>query len=146
MVGQARARQVPSERRTVTDAEGSSGHTQSQPAQHPSMGQKGQAPSRQNLPSPALRSCRDRPLCFGGEVKTTAQSASSNFFDRNIEERVEIIEGILREGDIAVLAGSYGEGKSPVIADLTIHLISGRDWCGRRVTQRPIVEIGRAHV
>jgi hypothetical protein len=65
--------------------------------------------------------------------------APSNFFDRNAEERVEIIEGILREGDIAVLAGNYGKGKSPAIADLTIHLINGREWCGRKVSKRPIV-------
>jgi len=64
-----------------------------------------------------------------------------NFFDRDTEERVEIIEGILREGDIAVLAGNYGKGKSPSIADLTIHLINGREWCGRKVSQRPIVAI-----
>lgn len=65
----------------------------------------------------------------------------SNFFDRDTEERVEIIEGILREGDIAVLAGNYGCGKSPVFADLTVHFINGREWCGRKVSQRPIVAI-----
>lgn len=61
------------------------------------------------------------------------------FFDRNTEERVEIIEGILREGDIGILAGNYGKGKSPTIADLTVHLINGRDWCGRKVPLRPVI-------
>jgi hypothetical protein len=70
---------------------------------------------------------------------TPEPGSASNFFDRNSEERVEILEGLIREGDIAVLAGNYGKGKSPVIADLTIHLINGRDWCGRKVSQRPIV-------
>jgi hypothetical protein len=65
--------------------------------------------------------------------------ASSDFFERNSEERVEIVEGVIREGDIVVLAGNYGKGKSPVIADLTVHLINGMDWCGRKVSRRPVI-------
>lgn len=63
----------------------------------------------------------------------------SSFFDRNTEERPEIVEGLIREGDIAVLAGNYGKGKSPMIADLTVHLVRGQEWCGRRIAERPVV-------
>jgi hypothetical protein len=66
-------------------------------------------------------------------------SEPSGFFDRNIEERPEIVKGLIREGDIAVLAGNYGKGKSPLIADLTVHLVNGLEWCGQKVTQRPVV-------
>ena len=63
----------------------------------------------------------------------------SSFFDRNTEERPEIVEGLIREGDIAVLAGNYGKGKSPMIADLTVHLVRGLEWCGRKLVKRPVV-------
>lgn len=73
------------------------------------------------------------------KVIAPEQFAESNFFDRNTEDRVEVIEGILREGDIGILAGNYGKGKSPAIADLTVHLINGLDWCGRKVSQGPVI-------
>jgi hypothetical protein len=47
------------------------------------------------------------------------------FFERNDEERKEIIEGILREGQLAAFAGAFGMGKSPVLADLAVHFIYG---------------------
>ena len=61
------------------------------------------------------------------------------FFERNIEQGTEIIEGLLREGQLAVLGGAFGVGKSPLIADLTIHLLNGIPWCGREVQQRPVI-------
>jgi hypothetical protein len=63
----------------------------------------------------------------------------AGFFDRNIEERPEIVGGLIREGDIAILAGNFGEGKSPLIANLTVHLLNGLEWCGRQVAKRPVV-------
>ncbi len=64
-----------------------------------------------------------------------------SFFDRNTEERPEIVQGLIREGDFVVFAGNYGMGKSPTLADLTVHLIHGLTWCGRKVAQRPVVVI-----
>ena len=72
---------------------------------------------------------------------SSSKPGALTFFERNAEERVEVIEGLLREGDIAVLAGNYGKGKSPLIADLTMHLINGRDWAGRKVSRRPVVAL-----
>ena len=55
------------------------------------------------------------------------------FFERNTEQREEIIEGLIREGQLVPLAGTFGIGKSPLIADLTVHVLNGVDWCGRQV-------------
>jgi hypothetical protein len=65
--------------------------------------------------------------------------SEEGFFDRNIEERPEIVGGLIREGDIAALAGNFGMGKSPLLADLAVHLIHGLGWCGRKAAKRPVV-------
>jgi hypothetical protein len=61
------------------------------------------------------------------------------FFERNREERTEIIDGLLREGQLAAFAGAFGMGKTPVLADLTVRLCHGIDWCGRTVIKRPVI-------
>jgi AAA domain len=33
----------------------------------------------------------------------------------------------------------YGVGKSPLIADLVLHITNGLDWCGRKVEKRPVI-------
>jgi hypothetical protein len=71
----------------------------------------------------------------------TEERSGSAFFDRYCEERPEIVEGLLREGDLAAFAGSFGMGKTPVLADLALHLVNGLNWCGRRVAQRPVILI-----
>jgi RecA-family ATPase len=70
---------------------------------------------------------------------TPDSSGVSNFFLRNSEERTEIIEGLLREGDLGAFAGAFGMGKTPTIADLTVRLGYGLDWCGRRLERRPVI-------
>jgi hypothetical protein len=72
----------------------------------------------------------------GSEVEV-----ESDFFTRNTEERAEIIEGLLREGQLAAFAGPFGMGKSPMIADLTVHLVHGVEWCGRKVERRPVIVV-----
>lgn len=67
--------------------------------------------------------------------------ATPSFFERNTEERSEIIEGLLREGQLAAFAGAFGMGKSPVIADLTVRLINGLEWCGRKLQRRPCIVV-----
>jgi len=66
-------------------------------------------------------------------------SASPDFFERNVEPRREIIEGLLREGQIMAIGSPYGVGKSPLLQDLTVCRIGGIPWCGRRVEQGPVI-------
>jgi hypothetical protein len=75
-------------------------------------------------------------VSYGSEVEV-----ESDFFTRNTEERAEIIEGLVREGQLAAFAGPFGMGKSPMIADLTVHLVHGLEWCGRKVEQRPVIAV-----
>jgi len=64
-----------------------------------------------------------------------------SFFDRNTEQRPEIIEGLIREGQLAVLGGPFGVGKSPALAHLTVSVLNGIPWCGRKVKKRPVAVI-----
>jgi hypothetical protein len=66
---------------------------------------------------------------------------AADFFERNRQDKIELIEGLLREGQLATFAGSFGMGKSPVIADLTVRFVNGLEWCGRRVERRPVIAI-----
>jgi AAA domain len=84
------------------------------------------------------------PSLDGVEVSDaprTVSPGSPGFFERNTEERTEVIEGLLREGQLAAFAGPFGMGKSPVLLDLTVRFINGLAWCGRKVEQRPVVAI-----
>ena len=79
-------------------------------------------------------------LVLDGEDKKIAKSeAKKGFFERNIEPREEIMEGLFREGQLIVVAGRFGIGKSPLVSDLIMHTLSGREWCGRAVRQRPVI-------
>jgi AAA domain-containing protein len=72
-------------------------------------------------------------------TKAGSTSPSPTFFERNIRQRKEIIEGLLREQQLCILAGPYGTGKSPLLADLVMHILYGIPWCGRKVQRRPII-------
>ena len=62
-----------------------------------------------------------------------------DFYERNSELRIEIIEGIAREKQIITLAGAYGIGKSPIMCDLTVAMVHGIPWCGRKISARPVI-------
>ncbi len=62
-----------------------------------------------------------------------------DFFSRNTQPGPEIIEGLIREGQICTLGGTYGVGKSPLLADITVHTLSGTAWCGREIQRRPVI-------
>ncbi len=49
------------------------------------------------------------------EVPHACALDNSNFFTRNVEPRPEVIAGLIREGQLGVLAGTYGVGKSPCL-------------------------------
>lgn len=51
----------------------------------------------------------------------------------------EIVDGVLREGQIAVLCGYYGTGKSPLVSNLAFCIRNGLEWLGRRVSARDVV-------
>jgi hypothetical protein len=79
------------------------------------------------------------PQTGANNILDTSEEAISGFFDRNIEPRAEIIEGLIREAQIVAFAGPFCVGKSPFLADLTIHILNGTAWCGREVQKRPVV-------
>src|ERR1700676_5469975 len=62
-----------------------------------------------------------------------------SYFERHRKPQPDIVEGLIGESKITVLGGDYGVGKSPLIADLVLHITNGLDWCGRRVEKRPVI-------
>jgi RecA-family ATPase len=70
------------------------------------------------------------------EVQTTT---GGGYFERNNRQRSEIIEGLVREQQLVAFAGPFGVGKSPILADIAMHILSGSPWCGRRVERRPVI-------
>jgi RecA-family ATPase len=68
-----------------------------------------------------------------------ATAEETDFFGRDDRPRPEIVEGLIREGQLVAFAGPYGMGKSPILTDLTVHVIRGITWCGRQVSKRPVI-------
>ena len=66
-------------------------------------------------------------------------TTGTGFFERNTEQRREIIEGLIREQQLVTFAGPFGVGKSPLLADLAMHILSGQSWCSRAVERRPVI-------
>lgn len=93
-----------------------------------------QYPVHSNLPA-KLMNVVSSVLGLGSDVISVARS----YYARNRKQQPDIVEGLLAESKITVLGGDYGIGKSPLIADLVLHITSGIDWCGRRVEKRPVI-------
>ena|SRR5215469_16502041 len=68
-----------------------------------------------------------------------ATAEETGFFAGDDEPRPEIVEGLIREGQLVTFAGPYGMGKSPIFADLAVHVIRRVPWCGRKVSQRSVI-------
>jgi AAA domain len=66
-------------------------------------------------------------------------ASADSYFARNREPQPDIVEGLIGESKITVLGGDYGVGKSPLIADLVLHITNGLEWCGRNVEKRPVI-------
>lgn len=62
-----------------------------------------------------------------------------SYFEENVPRRPEIVSGLFREGQIITFAGSFNVGKTPLLADLAVHVASGKSWCGHAVAQRPVI-------
>jgi len=67
--------------------------------------------------------------------------AERDYFSRPIARRPEIIEGILREGQIGIIAGPFNVGKTPLLTQIQVCVATGTNFCGRKVDRRPIVAI-----
>jgi hypothetical protein len=68
-----------------------------------------------------------------------SETSLANFYALGNMPRPEIIEGLLREEQIVALAGPYAAGKSPLLADFTVHSVHGIPWCSRVISQRPVI-------
>ena len=66
------------------------------------------------------------------------QANSGGFFERNTDQRREIIEGLIREQQLVAFAGPYGIGKSPTLADIAMQRVqrSGGEFRLRRLCLR----------
>ena len=65
--------------------------------------------------------------------------SEQHYFDRHCAQREEVIEGMIREGQICLLAGGFGIGKTPLIAQLIMCALNGLPFCGRQVQKRPVI-------
>ncbi len=77
--------------------------------------------------------------------RTRDTSAPALEFDTDItiDTRVDdIVKGLLRPGDHAVLYGPPAVGKTFVALDLGYHVAHGKDWHGHRVRQAPVLYVG----
>ena len=72
-------------------------------------------------------------------LPTLPVAPANSFFERNTEQRREIIGGLIREQQLVAFAGPFGIGKSPTLADIVMHVLSGSPWCGRAVEHRPVI-------
>lgn len=84
-----------------------------------------------------MSECERGTLTLEGNASERATQES--FFDGDDRPHPEIVEGLIREGQLVAFAGPFGMGKSPMLTDLALHVIRGKAWCGREVTQRPII-------
>ena len=64
-----------------------------------------------------------------------AQSVTAAQTEGADQPRPEVVEGLIREGQIVAVAGTYGLGKSPWLQELFVCRIHGIPWCGRTVGQ-----------
>ena len=62
-----------------------------------------------------------------------------SFFGGPNKRPPEVVVGILREGQIAVLGGTYGVGKSPFLAHLAVSVAKGKDFCSRKTSPRRVI-------
>ena len=80
-------------------------------------------------------------LCIGGPSAPNNLAPAVGFFERQVLPREEIIEGLLREKQLAAFAGPFTVGKSPLMADLIVHRVHGIAWCGHRVRVGPVIVV-----
>jgi hypothetical protein len=77
----------------------------------------------------------------GTEVDERAGEIPANLLLRELRSPDEIIADTLRDGQLAVLGGHYGVGKSPLLQQLSVCTVSGAPFLGRKVFARPVILI-----
>lgn len=66
---------------------------------------------------------------------------NDDYFEQDNSPQPEVIEGLIREGQIGIFAGPFGVGKSPFLIDMAYRVMKGIDWFGHKVNQRPVAMI-----
>jgi len=77
--------------------------------------------------------------CLAPEPACTPSKSPPRFFTLPNSTPPEIIEGLLREGQLMAFGGNYGKGKSPFLADLTVRLINGLPLGSKKILPRPVI-------
>lgn len=72
-------------------------------------------------------------------IMTIIPTNNSDFFAEFPQPKGEIVEGLFRPGQLVVLGGAFGLGKTPLLQDWIVHLVHGLSWCDRRVSQRHVI-------
>lgn len=82
---------------------------------------------------------RDNDNCPGSTEKRPRFELT--WFDDIAPElpKVEIIEGVLGEGEFSVVVGKPGSGKSVIVTDMACHVAAGRSWHGHEVSRGLVV-------
>lgn len=65
--------------------------------------------------------------------------AEEAFEGEDEPETPEVVPGILREGQLAILAGRCNVGKTPLLMDLWVRMIHGIDWLTGPIPKRPVI-------
>lgn len=60
-------------------------------------------------------------------------------FMRRDRSQTPLVEGVIADGELAMLFGESGVGKSFAALDLALCIASGEPWMGRKVAQGPVV-------
>lgn len=63
------------------------------------------------------------------------------FEEEEMQERIHIVEGVIKEGDIVGIAGYYGQCKSPLMKQIAYCVSTGNRLMGRRTSKRPVTLI-----
>ena len=72
-------------------------------------------------------------------LTTEEPIADPYYSDIDEPDEPEIIEGLIREAQLASLGGAFGVGKTPLLIDLTVCVPHGLPFCGRATAPRPVV-------
>ncbi len=104
------------------------------PTHNPKLDQEEPDSSDPTLPEGFIPSVRSEQV-----FAECVASSADGFFNRNCEERDEIIAGLIREGQLGAFAGPFGMGKSPTLADVMVRVVHGVDWCERKTAKRPVI-------
>src|SRR5947207_7900187 len=107
------------------------------PAHNPQLDQEAADSSDTTLSQASVPPGRSEQV----SAECVERNGGDDFFRRNCEERDEIITGLIREGQLGAFAGPFGMGKSPTLADITVRVVDGLEWCGRKTAKRPVIVV-----